>query len=319
MSRVRRWSKPKAAGYASELPGVGTPGSKLDGRTEDVLNRTLKRATALIALLASCIPLACSSDDDEAPKGSRGQFCQSRSDCADKLACIDNTCVDAVFGVAPLQKECVPIQCRTAEDCKVDSCNPPAICDYYEEQCALDNTSIYCDSYAAQCLCADENWACEENKCVETCTSIGQLCQNGGTCNGTRCVECTEDEQCNTDQACRDNRCETACEEDLDCPVFYSCQNRECVETGCKSDRECIAAERDVRAFCDANAKCQVPCKSDIECGNPYNYGHRSCVDGLCIDVGCESDQECRIIFATQIEGGAIDAICRDKPATAAK
>jgi len=43
--------------------------------------------------------------------------------------------------------------------------------------------------------------------------------------------------------------------------------------------------------------KCKTPCQTDAECnlGGVNNYQYSACVTGFCTDVGCKTDEECRI------------------------
>lgn len=275
------------------------------GRKEANLYRALTGAMAVAA--AFTLPLAC-GEDEEPALGMRGEFCLSRTDCSSGLACMDNTCVLFNFGLKAAAKECVAIQCLEAEDCCPE---PPVICPSYEAQCELAPDSLICDEYERQCVCQEENWECSEGQCIEHCDSVGDECVTGGKCNGTDCVDCVEDDDCLSTEECTNDVCETVCEEDEDCPLFHSCESRRCEYTGCATDRECVAARKDIRAFCDDEKICQVPCQADIECDNPYEFGNMACIAGLCANLGCESDEECRV----QMSGSRtiLDAVCREK------
>ena len=70
-----------------------------------------------------------------------------------------------------------------------------------------------------------------------------------------------------------------------------------CTPTGCYTDRECIAYTGNVLAYCAAS-KCNVPCESDLECDNPFDFGYMACLEGVCTYIGCETDEECKILNA---------------------
>jgi hypothetical protein len=73
---------------------------------------------------------------------------------------------------------------------------------------------------------------------------------------------------------------------------------------------ECIAVTQNVQATC-GDSKCSVPCQTDLECGNPMSYNFLACVSGTCVNVGCESDEQCRIMMGLS-PGSNIEAECRD-------
>ena len=79
------------------------------------------------------------------------------------------------------------------------------------------------------------------------------------------------------------------------------------VETGCTTDRECVAKNVNPLSKC-AMGKCQTPCQTDTEC-NVGRYSYQACVMGSCQDIGCETNEECRI----RLSGVSLnkDAVCR--------
>jgi hypothetical protein len=129
----------------------------------------------------------------------------------------------------------------------------------------------------------------------------------------SKCAECASDDDCLTNQACKDQRCEPKCETNDDCQYFHECREGTCFEVGCNTDRECQAAMGNVLSAC-LDRECKTPCLTDIECDTPRNYGYSRCIDGYCIDVGCDSDEECRILLNVQA-GRGTDAVCREKTA----
>lgn len=283
--------------------------------TEEPMHRRLTTHLAMLAVLAASATLGCGEDESE-PAGHRGEFCLSRGDCTGGLACFSNKCTDANFNLKVEGKECVAIECRVAKDCCPEPTDP-ALCANYKQNCALYPDAGACELYEdAYCECDPDRWSCQDDKCVEQCEDVGERCANGWICNGKRCIQCEDDDDCSADQKCVDDVCQSQCKEDLDCPVFHSCESKKCTYTGCGSDRECVAYRQDLRAYCDEEKKCQVPCSVDLECDDPYSFESMACVDGLCINIGCESDEECRIRLGLSTLSSALgmmDAVCRTK------
>jgi hypothetical protein len=69
-----------------------------------------------------------------------------------------------------------------------------------------------------------------------------------------------------------------------------------------------------------ASGKCDVPCQSDTECASTVSLpqgvvmsGPQVCVSSHCVDVGCDSDDQCRIL--NHISGGSkTTAECQPLP-----
>ena len=261
-----------------------------------------------LAFAFALLPAACGDDDEEfATTGGaqRGESCRSRLDCAADLACVQNRCSVRDFPISPTGKECVSIECLVPEDC----CPPPsALCQSLKASCDLGNTSA-CDQYATSCACRASDWLCENDECFQTCT--GDLDCTLGACVGGKCVECGTDTDCAADELCKDGICEEKCTEDADCAYFHSCQGGTCVPTGCNNDRECVGATGNVLAFC-LDQECRVPCQSDVECDQQQPFDFNACIDGFCVELGCEGDDECRILLNVQPNLGP-DAVCREK------
>jgi hypothetical protein len=78
--------------------------------------------------------------------------------------------------------------------------------------------------------------------------------------------------------------------------------------------------ESNYLAVCNAKAtphpKCEIKCSTDAECYEPSNP-LRVCVKGSCVDPGCETDEECKLMLWDSMAGlkGA-RAVCREKKAS---
>jgi hypothetical protein len=92
---------------------------------------------------------------------------------------------------------------------------------------------------------------CNNGRCLAPCASDGD-CAGFKRCLNGRCIDsgCQTDRECisatgNVEALCgTDGACITPCETDLECGnpkayKFFSCVNRQCVATGCQSDKDC--------------------------------------------------------------------------------
>ncbi len=281
---------------------------------------------ALGALLGVSV-FACSSDDKTQTEPTRqsrkGEACQVSGDCLPGLACKANlggggTCVVGNFNVAVTSKECVESQCSTAADC----CNvsPSVNCTMLQAQCAdAGPTSFYCQQYNSQCSCARTD--CINDRCVSKCTMDSDCFASTGLprCAGGVCVQCGSDTDCGSGGTlqCINGRCQAPCMSDGDCPGFQRCVQMKCIESGCQTDRECIAATRNVESTCGTDGKCIVPCQTDLECGDPTNYKFFSCINNQCLYTGCQTDKDCRIFVTGPSDASTVGPkehfVCRDK------
>ena len=268
----------------------------------------------LVVALAAGIALSCGDDES---KGRLGEDCRSSADCGSGLACIGSTCQTASLGLSRVRNECVTVACREPIDC----CNPSdePLCEQYQQLCDSGNTAS-CATADLYC-CDGSEWLCESDACVASCATeadcLSQICgsQPCTACSDARCVACVSDADC-FDGRCENNQCVTDqdCEADFDCGIFEACQEGVCVEVGCQTDRECVALTLDVTARC-RDGECQVPCTSDFECFNDNGIvpALTACVDGLCVDVGCQTDDECRALFDRGGFGTSLDVECRPR------
>jgi hypothetical protein len=152
----------------------------------------------------------------------------------------------------------------------------------------------------------------------------------GFSCVAGKCVECTEDANCpitgTAMKVCKDNKCQVKCAKDPDCDPFFKCDTGTgaCVFFGCSTTLECVSKTGNPLAVC-SNKQCDVPCQSDPECvatlavggvvGQPpitaVMAGLQVCnADGHCVEVGCDSNDQCRIL--SRLPGGSkTTAECR--------
>jgi hypothetical protein len=278
------------------------------------------------------IGLAASGCSKDAPapdnRSRRGEACRATSDCVDGLACEPipaadggaagggGICVTGQFNISVTSKECELVECSAASDC----CDPQLAvgCNELQQLCAMsgNKTSQQCVQFAMQCGCQTGTIECLGNKCVSHCNA-DQDCQFLGTgqhCFAGNCVVCAMDSECPSGQACANGKCEPSCASDGDCPGFDRCVGGRCLQSGCQSDRECVAATRNVDSRCGTDGKCIIPCETDLECGSPTDYAFFSCIDKQCTYVGCDTDKDCALLLITDASSAAQHAVCKDKP-----
>jgi Cys-rich repeat protein len=274
----------------------------------------------LFAVAGAATVAGCKSSDSTARQSSRGEECQTTADCAGNLACVPRPnnagggiCVDGQFNVAPTNKECVVIECTQASDCvQPGAC--PTSCPTYQMECSQGIQSA-CTTYQQLCGgCSASHWACDNGTCKTQCTTAADCGIGNAQCTNGQCVQCTDDSQCTNGNVCNNNICTPPCMSDTDCSSFNRCTNGKCTKAGCASDRECIAATKNVTAVCKSNT-CVVPCQTDLECGNPESYNFYSCIKNQCIYVGCQTDKECQLYLGQQGGTHHGQIVCQDKPA----
>jgi hypothetical protein len=237
-----------------------------------------------------------------------GGTCMDASDCLDTcdatLHCTKNpTAVCAVDSDCPYYQYNVSAACNN----RICNCQNPAY-DPSDPICSDSDCEDICLLRCQDELCLKDN-SCET---ASDCVAVGlPICDDG------RCVECTEDDECDEDanETCEKGRCEKPCEHDEECGLFEMCDNGDCVYVGCNDDKECIlAAARgldgvggtngtgistggdDPRLFkclpSEADPKintCKIPCENDGSCGQ-----FQVCDAGYCKFIGCETDEQCR-------------------------
>lgn len=283
------------------------------------------RAFALAAGAAAPLLLHCSSSDDSSSRHSnKGEACQVTSDCGDGLACqplpggVTGVCVSAAFNIAPTAKECVISECSVAADCCPA---PPSDCSTLLQLCGdAGKGNPACDEYEQRCKCDTTKHDCVNDRCITHCGADPEcaVLSDARKCVAGNCVQCAIDSDCTgTGATCVDGKCQRACIGDGDCAGFQRCLAQKCVESGCQTDRECVAATRDIDAKCGTDGRCLVSCKSDLECGSPKSYSFFSCIDSKCIYTGCQTDKDCRLLLTGPSDASIIGAtehvFCRDK------
>ncbi len=287
------------------------------------------------ALFASGVTLAgflaiygCGEDDKSTARASlKGEACQVTNDCSGGLACVPipgnagGVCTVGTFRIDQTAKECALIECTAAADCCT---TPPPNCPNLLNTCTADagpvSTSA-CQQYELQCKCDTAKTDCENSKCVSKCTTDTECFSNGSgrKCAGGKCVQCAGDSDCANGQQCLSGTCQSPCQGDGDCAGFNRCLSGKCIESGCQTDRECVASTRNVEATCGTDGKCIVPCQTDLECGNPKNYSFFSCLQNQCVYTGCGTDKDCRLFLTGPSDSGTLPAkqhvVCREKAA----
>jgi hypothetical protein len=228
-------------------------------------------------------------------------------------------------------------------------------CTYYEY-----NATAACNNRICNCqnpeynpsdpICTDPDCEdicllrCQDELCLKdnSCETAADCAATGlPICDGGRCVQCTDDDECDEDanETCEKGRCEKPCEHDEECGLFEACDAGDCVYVGCNDDKECIlAAARgqdgvggtngggissggdDPRLFkclpSEADPKiktCKIPCENDGSCGQ-----FQVCNDGYCKFIGCDTDEQCRAYLGianqqtSEAKPYVATAVCRE-------
>lgn len=238
------------------------------------------------------------------PLGGPGESCEAKNDCGSGLACFAHVCVTASSGSVTSAKSCYKVECASKADC-CEGFLPSPGCDKFKQDC--DTDPAYCVTYRTFCEC---NRACQAELCVDTppgCKSNAE-CTSLLTpyCSAGVCAECSEHADCKGEnEKCIAGKCQPPCTQNEHCPLLSACQNGQCVEVGCATDKECFFLLKDPRAVCDG-AECQVPCSYDQECAE-----FQVCKEGSCTFVGCDSDEECRVYLGLEEQVGEVKAVCK--------
>jgi hypothetical protein len=233
-----------------------------------------------------------------------------------ELACVGDTCREQTLSLAATTKECVRVECASRDDCCA-SFTPNENCDTYRENCETD--PIFCNTYVNLCEC---NLDCVDELCMASSPgcSVSAECTSQQTpfCVDGACRQCEGDANCPGEGSqCVSGVCMSPCVIDENCPALHACEDGECVEVGCRSDRECVFLQRDAMAVC-RDGECYVPCETDTNCAggrfmmdSDPAQSFQICEDGRCRFVGCESDAECRAYLGLNETSGEARAVCR--------
>jgi hypothetical protein len=245
----------------------------------------------------ACIDQTCTQDEEPAAdaggmsiqtRGSRGESCMARNDCGDELACIGGRCREADVALTVATKQCTRVNCRVEADC-CKNFVAPASCPQLKLDCDA-GSQFSCTSFALNCSCRQ---TCQDGLCgvSNKCATTAE-CSAALMCVNQKCVQCSVKADCvGTSAECVDGVCKTPCQRNEQCKAFHNCDAGKCMFVGCSSDRECFFAKKDPRVKC-VNKECATPCGADAECNSTTAF--EVCEGGRCVDVGCESDTECR-------------------------
>lgn len=295
----------------------------------------------------------CGGKSTEAPDKCQGrnEICDSANqrfpNCVTGATCTDATAADICGAGTCMPGMClgagqVGNTCEVASDCPANTCVIPVgetlgTCSLSGATCtsASGCTMPTCSNRTCNCInpvydpndpiCFDEDCTdicllrCEDSLCVEdkSCKTDSDCLALGlQICDGGRCVECLKKTDCDVDaeETCEDGFCKKPCKYNEECPLFYACNDGDCVYNGCEDDRDCIlAASRNVQVDGEGQAAvagspddprlykclasdsdpdhktCKIPCENDGSCGQ-----FQVCDAGYCKFVGCETDEQCR-------------------------
>jgi hypothetical protein len=255
-----------------------------------------------------CQPASMGTDPSQARYSGKGETCQAKNDCEADLACVMGMCRQVELPLGYTGKSCYRVECSTKVDCCA-SFTPNANCAAYKQSC--DSDPVFCSTYRSLCVCSQD--------CVaEVCVAAAPGCMSNGECTSLQTPYCVQNKcrQCDKDSACPGSKCVegvcmSACTIDENCPALNKCQSGVCVESGCKSDRECAFMTGNPLALCH-ETECRVPCSADPDCANDkMTQGFGVCEQGQCVFVGCENDAECRALLRLDRTAGKTHAVCR--------
>lgn len=248
-------------------------------------------------------------------------------------------------------------KCEDYDECIENPCHPSAICqnepgsficlcpqnmigDPTQEGCRFPN-ECYSD------VDCHQSASCINSKCLNSC-ELSNNCGKGAICNvinhkitctcpkntigdplkECELIECTENDQCSSDNQCVDFKCINpclmnicgknancdainhagscsclpgytgnpilgciqiqSCRVDKQCPNGAKCYNSIC-STSCSSNRDCLDSE-----LCIQNV-CQPTCKSNATCGSDmFCYNNICTIEPKCLsDDDCEFEENC--------------------------
>ena len=277
-------------------------------------------APGLACIDETCQVVSQGTDVSSSRYSVKGESCQATNDCEPGLACLMGMCRSVDVSISRAPKNCYRVECGVKEDC-CQAFVPNPNCAAYEANCAMD--PVFCNTYRSLCLCAQD---CVEEQCIAAAPG----CKSNAECPSTQTPYCVEGKcrQCDRDAACAtagskcsDGVCKAACVMNENCPLLHACEDGVCVETGCKSDRECAFLTKNQAAVCGDDGECEIPCEADAECVGMVtamgpgmvsaSRGFEVCEMGKCVFVGCETHSECRALLGIENERGQVQAVCR--------
>ncbi len=110
-------------------------------------------------------------------------------------------------------------------------------------------------------------------------------------------MQCVDAIDCGAGQECVENECVATCQVKEDCPYFFDCDEEPASKPAARPIESASLDTFNALATCDEDSgECAEPCQTDAECADAFNYNFRACVEGTCQDVGCDTDEECRIL-----------------------
>ncbi len=211
--------------------------------------------------------------DDEANCGGCGRVCS--------LECVQGTCAE----------------CNSNDDCtatpdegKEYICvTQTRTCEQRDIQCAPNETLVGNDCVPAcgtASDCADDGdpcteSICEQNICKTTDAPDGTICSNAGQgddqCLAGECVDCVDDDGCESPTTCNSENACGGCINDGDCDDDRSCTTDTCASDGtCTHESTCDEDE-----FCTENG-C-VECEDNSNCNDDNTCTTDTCNDdGVC-------------------------------------
>lgn len=104
------------------------------------------------------------------------------------------------------------------------------------------------------------------------------------------CVECHQDDQCDSQRRCYENRCVDRCESSDACAEGLVCVEGVC--KGCEIDGDC--AEPSLYCYIGPEfTACRPLCGQSLECTGPGYAEGDVCRGGRCQSIACGSDLDC--------------------------
>ncbi len=167
--------------------------------------------------------------------------------------------------------------------------------------CTEHNAEVQPTCVTAGCLdnelCNERTGVCEpQPECINN-----DQCDNELVCRNQKCVpECTKDNECNGELICRNQKCVPECTQDNECDGELVCRNQKCVPE-CQTDQNCpdnlVCRNQKCVPECTHDDDCEgfLLCQNSIcvpECINDFHCpGTSVCLEDHC--VKCRDDDQC--------------------------